>query len=103
MASLSARAAGLGVLEFEAYARAQRVQEASRRNKTTAPTCPSQSSPSKLQLFLQCSIFTLSSCSGAAGVNMKRLSLVALAASLASVQSEGLDIDAVNPKIVEAQ
>ncbi|KAH8051125.1 alanine aminotransferase [Aureococcus anophagefferens] len=34
---------------------------------------------------------------------MKRLSLVALAASLASVQSEGLDIDAVNPKIVEAQ
>ncbi len=39
----------------------------------------------------------------AARVNMKRLSLVALAASLASVQSEGLDIDAVNPKIVEAQ
>ena len=36
-------------------------------------------------------------------MNMKRLSLVALAASLASVQSEGLDIDAVNPKIVEAQ
>ena len=34
---------------------------------------------------------------------MKRLSLVALAASLTSVQSEGLDIDAVNPKIVEAQ
>ena len=60
------------------------------------------SSPSKL--LLQCSIFTLSSCSDAAArVNMKHLSLVALAASLASVQSEGLDIDAVNPKIVEAQ
>ena len=38
-----------------------------------------------------------------ASTDMKRLSLVALAASLASVQSEGLDIDAVNPKIVEAQ
>ena len=65
---------------------------------TTTPTC------AKLT-FLQCSIFTLSSCSDAAvaSTDMKRLSLVALAASLASVQSEGLDIDAVNPKIVEAQ
>ena len=55
--------------------------------------------------LLQCSIFTLSSCSDAAvaSTDMKHLSLVALAASLASVQSEGLDIDAVNPKIVEAQ
>lgn len=57
---------------------------------------------SKPQKLLLCSI--LPCCSDAvASTDMKRLSLVALAASLASVQSEGLDIDAVNPKIVEAQ
>ena len=91
-------------MELEAYAGAARPRrrlKGKARKLTTTPTRGSASSPSKL--LLQCSIFTLSSCSGAACVNMKRLSLVALAASLASVQSEGLDIDAVNPKIVEAQ
>ena len=91
------------MLELEAYAGAahpRRQLKGKARKLTTTPTRGSASSPSKL--LLRCSFHALELLR-AARVNMKRLSLVAFAASLASVQSEGLDIDAVNPKIVEAQ
>ena len=92
-----------GVRSIRGRSASSAAAQRERWELTTTPTCPSQLAFQALAPL--CSIFTLSCCSDAAvaSTDMKHLSLVALAANLASVQSEGLDIDAVNPKIVEAK